>query len=274
MYKTKIEWAETTWNPVTGCLHGCEYCYARRIADRFKGFSLADEDNACAFRFVESNHHTIAEVEALMSRRDKTGRIISAPYPFSFRPTLHSYRLDEPARWKKPRNIFVCSMGDLFGEWVPDQWIEQILEACDNASQHRYLFLTKNSDRYAYIDDLLPHHRRPPHVAEMWFGQSYTGIGDYRPITTSVMRQTFVSIEPILHSLTERDVVNIAATNDWVIVGAETGNRKDKIIPKKEWIQEIADICLQEGTFVFMKESLRDLMGDDFKQEFPWGCEL
>lgn len=272
MYKTKIDWAETTWNPVTGCLHGCEYCYARRIAERFGGASETHNNECCnECQWITEGTGEIHSLNEPIFDFD-SGR--NAPFPFDFDPTFHRYKLDEPQRWKKPRNIFVCSMGDLFGEWVPNQWIEQILEACDNASQHRYLFLTKNSDRYAYIDDLLPRHRRPPHVAEMWFGQSYTGIGDYRPITTSVMRQTFASIEPILHSLTERDVVNIAATNDWVIVGAETGNRKDKIIPKKEWIQEIADICLQEGTFVFMKESLRDLMGDDFKQEFPWGCEL
>lgn len=37
MDKTKIEWCDSTWNPVTGCLHGCEYCYARQIAERFRG---------------------------------------------------------------------------------------------------------------------------------------------------------------------------------------------------------------------------------------------
>ncbi|MFR1061782.1 MAG: DUF5131 family protein [Enterocloster sp.] len=58
-------------------------------------------------------------------------------------PTFHKYRLNEYQN-KKSRNIFVCSMADLFGEWVPDEWIEEVFEACDNAPQHNYLFLTKN----------------------------------------------------------------------------------------------------------------------------------
>ena len=90
----------------------------------------------------------------------------------------------------------------------------------------------------------------------------------------------WVSIEPIHERLLPEWFVSSIGSDDgqciefrrweWVVIGAETGNRKDKIIPKKEWIQEIADICLQEGTPVFMKESLRGLMGSDFKQEFPW----
>ena len=60
------------------------------------------------------------------------------------------------------------------------------------------------------------------------------------------------------------------ARTDWVIVGAETGNRKNKVIPKKEWIMEILDECRERGKPIFMKESLREIMGTDFVQEFPW----
>ncbi len=59
-------------------------------------------------------------------------------------------------------------------------------------------------------------------------------------------------------------------TADWVIIGAETGNRKGKVVPKKDWVMKIAEECEYSGIPVFMKESLRDLMGDDFRQEFPW----
>lgn len=286
--KTKIDWADATWNPVTGCLHGCEYCYARKIANRFKGFDVPGGMNG------DTDTDWIQTINALklMQIRDrrliyqyscdtpfkkmvfgKTGwlsKTITAPYPFGFEPTFHRYKLDEPEKWKKPRNIFVCSMGDLFGAWIADEWIQEVLQACEAAPQHRYLFLTKNPDRYVHLADLLPYKRRPPYVAEMWFGRSYTGICNYRHIYTSAARRTFISIEPLLHSISENDAITIAAFNDWIIIGAETGNRKGKVIPKKEWIQEIVDICLQEGTPVFMKESLRDLMGDDFRQEFPW----
>lgn len=268
--KTKIDWADATWNPVTGCLHGCKYCYARQIAERFKGFSLADEDNACAIRFVESNHHTIAEVEAPMTRRDKTGRIISAPYPFSFRPTLHRYRLYEPVYWKKPRNIFVCSMADLFGEWVPNAWIWEVFETCEAAPQHRFLFLTKNPSRYKGLKDLLPLHRHPPAVAEMWFGHSYTGKGDYKPTCIHPVHSRFISIEPLLHDLSEQDMMVVAAANDWIIIGAETGHRKGKVMPKKSWVEGIVYYAKKNNVPVFMKESLMGIMGDDFLQEFPW----
>ncbi|MCL2461960.1 MAG: phage Gp37/Gp68 family protein, partial [Defluviitaleaceae bacterium] len=74
--------------------------------------------------------------------------LADAPYPFYFKPTFHRYRLGEPARMKKPKNIFVCSMADMFGDWVPDEWIKAVFEACEAIPRHRYLFLTKNPARY------------------------------------------------------------------------------------------------------------------------------
>ena len=288
--KTKIDWCDATWNPVTGCLHGCKYCYARQIADRFKGFSLADEDNACAIRFVESNHHTIAEVEAPMTRRDKTGRIISAPYPFSFRPTLHRYRLYEPAYWKKPRNIFVCSMADLFGEWVPDEWIETVINACLAAPQHRYLFLTKNPGRYCHLERA----GIMPKGDNFWFGATFDHSnwpghdGPHeipgRPTTFALHgkmvhdagdfyypaypeKNRFVSFEPLLYDIG----AHIGSTGaQWHIIGAETGNRKGKVATQREWVEHIVEYSDKNHIPVFMKESLRGLMGDDFRQEFPW----
>ena len=110
MNKTKIEWCDSTWNPVTGCYHGCEYCYARRIACRFGDFSTIDGN---IVKVINANTSTpLYEVKYK----------VKSPYPGKFTPTLHRYRLDEPVRWKKPRNIFVCSMADLFGDWVPDEW--------------------------------------------------------------------------------------------------------------------------------------------------------
>ena len=74
-----------------------------------------------------------------------------APYPWFFLPTLHRYRLDQPSKWSEPRTIFVCSMADLFGKWVPDEWITEVFRACDAAPRHRYMFLTKNPKRYAEL---------------------------------------------------------------------------------------------------------------------------
>lgn len=111
MNRSKIEWCDSTWNPVTGCLHGCEYCYARGIAKRF-GFGAYEPD---------INKRVLLEPPVSAGKK--------VPYPFNFEPTFHKYRLDEYSI-KKGRTIFVCSMADLFGEWVPDEWIEEVFAAC------------------------------------------------------------------------------------------------------------------------------------------------
>lgn len=270
--KTKIDWADATWNPVTGCLHGCEYCYARRIAERFRpeyvsgmyGTNESEVSSRTNYELKEPMRRCRYESDGVKLLYEKTA------YPFGFVPTFHRYRLEEPQRWKKPRNIFVCSMADLFGEWVPVEWIRQVLEACDAAPQHRFLFLTKNPSRYKELENLLPLHRRPPAVAEMWFGHSYTGTGDYKPMQLHPAHSRFVSIEPLLHDFSEQDMMVVAATNDWIIIGAETGHRKGKVIPKKSWVNGIVYYAKRNNVPVFMKESLREIMGGDFKQEFPW----
>lgn len=259
--KTKIDWADSSWNPVTGCLHGCEYCYARKIAHRFGGFIQEDNPNTGTWVTRNTNQPPVAVFTAPQERRDKSGMRVSAPYPLFFMPTLHSYKLGEPVRWTKGRNIFVCSMADLFGEWVPDEWIRMVFEACQIAFQHRYLFLTKNPARYYE----LAKDWKLPRLNAFWYGTSITN-----PETKyfwSALHHCFLSIEPLLQDFGESAVdPNI----EWVIIGAETGNRKDRVRPKKEWVDNIVRACDEAGIPVFMKESLRALMGADFRQEFPW----
>ena len=262
--KTKIDWCDATWNPVTGCEHRCPYCYAKGIAERFGTNWLPDEnpdDYKCVLDGTET--HAILELDGMQARKQKDGRIVPAAFPLGFTPTLHRYRLDGSQQWKQPRNIFVCSMADLFGDWVPLEWIQEVFEACEAAPQHRYLFLTKNPKRYAdlYAKNILPIRKR------YWYGTTVTSpeqpffyikVPDDNP-------HTFVSIEPIMGSFGK-----IKDLPDWVIVGAETGNRKGRVAPQKEWIDGIATECKRCRTPIFMKESLRDLMGSDFRQEFPW----
>jgi protein gp37 len=110
-----IGWAAFSWNPVTGCRHNCPYCYARDIAKRF--------------------------------------------YPEKFEPTFRPERLSAPAETPIPkrnggnsRNVFVCSMVDLFGTWVLDHWINEVFTACRTNPQWNYIFLTKNPKRYIGLD--------------------------------------------------------------------------------------------------------------------------
>ena len=201
------------------------------------------------------------------------------PYPYYFSPTFHRYRLGEPQSWKKPRNIFVCSMADLFGEWVPDEWIDDVIKATQRALQHRYLFLTKNPERYGEWLERFEEGRisELDEVENCWFGASASNNAELERANRSSAQ--WVSIEPIRERI-ETDEDQFMEFNpytgserkrwEWVVIGAETGNSKNKVAPKREWIDDIATACADYGTPVFMKESLRDLMGDDFKQEFPW----
>lgn len=234
MNKTKIDWCDSTWNPVTGCMHGCEYCYAKGIATRFGG-------NALGVNHV-LNEPFIAKGKA-------------QPYPFGFVPTFHRYRLNEYSE-KQGRNIFVCSMADLFGSWVPDSWIEEVFATCEKASQHNYLFLTKNPKRYEELGEK----GMLPDSPNMWFGFSQT-----ETINKSLYipaGNIFVSVEPILKETRP-------CLTDWVIVGAETGRRKDKVIPKREWIEQIVEDCRKHGIPVFMKSSLAEIWEEPLIQEFP-----
>lgn len=256
---TKIDWADATWNPVTGCLHGCEYCYARGIAQRFGKCKIRDLPKSSAFADLEEPYRT------------GEGRI--NPYPYEFLPTFHRYRLNEPQHWKKPRNIFVCSMADLFGDWVPDEWIKQVFEACEAAPQHRYLFLTKNPDRYKelYEKGIMP---TGVNAWNKWFGCTITKPANpffYNDLYgNGIDHNGFLSIEPIHEDFEPMQFDPDELGVKWIIVGAETGTRKGKIIPEREWIEHIVQTCNASGIPIFMKESLRDLMGDDFRQEFPW----
>lgn len=255
--KTKIDWCDASWNPVTGCLHDCDYCFARRIAARF-GAHVKNWQ-------WEQIHELEAPWETTLYQADRVTveKKSPCPYPFDFEPTFHKYRLDEPQKWKKPKTVFVCSMADLFGKWVPDGWIDQVFQSCMKAPQHRYLFLTKNPKRYSQLYDrgILPAGN-----LDMWLGTTVTRPGEY--FFCEKQANTFVSIEPMLERFTEKAAADVTCA-DWVILGAETGNRKDKVTVEKEWVMDIARECRAWGRPVFMKESLRDIIGADFAQEYP-----
>ena len=263
MDKTKIDWADASWNPVTGCMHVCEYCYARRIAERF-GSKQKPESIECSVLNAPvrcTDFYSYMRMAGISA-----GKV--QPYPFDFFPTFHRYKLGEPQRWKKPRNIFVCSMADLFGDWVPDEWIEQVFEACEAAPQHKYLFLTKNGKRYLE----LARKGIMPDTDNFWYGCSVTRPD--APFFFSNKCKTFASIEPILEPFDWVPGLKHIGLPDWIIVGAETGNRKNKVRPEKDWLGGIVNGCAEHNIPLFMKESLRELMGADFRQELPWEVKL
>ena len=277
MNATKIDWCDVTWNPVTGCLHNCPYCYARRIAERFGGYTSAGEK----ITFCPQNGKIAELHEHPLLLRDGGGKVKKAPFPFGFKPTFHRYRLDEPQHAKKPQTVFVCSMADLFGEWVPLRWVRDVLDACAAAPQHRYLFLTKNPKRYADLMNiaLLPWNEN--HVEDsFWYGISVTtqaakeqAVDVHRKLLSGEWDvNLFWSVEPMLEPIYLK-YIPWDLPPAWVIIGAETGNRKGKVVPKREWVKHLADECAEIGIPIFYKDSIRKLFPDLPESRFPWKPE-
>lgn len=262
MNKTKIDWADYTWNPVTGCRHGCPYCYAEKQSRRFSGDVRLNISGAQRWQ----NTDLFVLDEPLDA---PNGRHIS--YPYGFNPTLHRYRLDTLQQFKTGVNVFVCSMADLFGAWVPNEWIQMVMDACAKYPQNNYLFLTKNPARYGQLaaNGLLPHE------ANYWYGTTVTRMSELDRIqqlqSLPSEARRFVSIEPILEPifLCLRPDTGAAPLVDWIIVGPETGNRKGKVKPSRAEIITIVEEAQQNKVPVFLKDKLAPIMGEKLIQEFP-----
>ena len=288
MNRSKIEWCDMTWNPITGCLNNCEYCYAKRLIKRFsdypnnrlcaeyeKPIEIYHGDFAPRYKSEGEGFYTKGIPMPKLTKKTYTDEGAFVPYPYRDMPTFHTYRLDEPQKITRPQNIFVCSMADLFGDWIPDEWIKEVFNACEKAPQHNYLFLTKNPERYVRLADSLPQNDNfwygstmTNHLDKAWYydGKSYRAINTNHPY-----HRKFISIEPMQGEFYKgvqlRDFTSMFG---WIIVGAETGNRKDKIIPKREWIENIVESCKNSEIPLFMKNSLTGVWGEPLIQEYPW----
>lgn len=227
MKKTKIDWCDSTVNPVVGCQHGCKYCYARKINTRF---------------------HFI---------------------PCWEQPQFFPNRLKDFYS-KKPKSIFIDSMSDV--AFWETEWAEQILKAIKENPQHNYIVLSKKPSKYTRVF--------PDTYKNIFFGATATStasfvqpcvVGELAAYHTATKNKVFLSVEPLLDRLYGIALGNLKRWISVVIIGAETGNRKGKVIPQKEWIDDIVKQCDFAGIPVFMKESLRKIMGDDFRQDkLPW----
>ena len=264
MNKSAIDWCDFTWNPVTGCRHGCAYCYARTMARRFCGDTRINRNDPQMDRFLDKNGRAYYH----LAQPFKTQRGAVCLVPAGFEPTFHEYRLPDPTRKKKPATIFVVSMGDLFAEEIPAAWIDKVFQACEAAPQHNYMFLTKNPRRYQRLSaaGILPQR------SNFWYGTSVP-----TPDTHFFERagyNTFISVEPISETFEGAGKAisqEVVRKLGWIIIGAETGNRKGKIYPERSWIEPIIEAAREAGVPVLMKDSaeLRAAWGDDLVREFP-----
>ena len=241
--KNKIGWCNLTWNPVWGCRNNCEYCYARGIAKRFWKQMWK----------IEANHQWKEHPVWAW-----TGDHLSGLK--DFKPTFLEAQFDKKLP-QKTQKIFVGSMSEIY--YWKDEWIEKVLEKVKLYPQHIFQFLTRYPE--VYDKYIFP--------KNCWLGVTITKEEDkkrgipYLFITSCNI--TFVSVEPLLGPV---DPVAFSNANiDWVIIGAETGNRKDKVIPKREWVENIIDYCEEKNIPVYLKDSLRKIYPSWVKwiKEFP-----
>ena len=259
MNKSLIEWCDFTWNPVTGCQHGCLYSYAAKQATRFSGNVLINKTSE-QLRKEWDERGTRWVLKKPF--KNEIGKV--PPFPVKFEPMFREYCLPMPAQKKKPAVIFVVSMGDLFGEWVPDEWIRRVFGAAQAAPWHTYLFLTKNPSRYLQLDymGLLPHENN------FWYGSTVANEDAAAMYTMQgVAINSFWSMEPLLGPV---DMSAAEGLPQWVILGAETGNRADKVTPRREWVDQITQFCAENEIPVFYKDNLRAHFPDLPPSASPW----
>lgn len=168
------------------------------------------------------------------------------PQEVTYRPE----ELDKIAQIKEPSRIFICSTHDLFGEWIPDKWIFDIITKLQNYPQHTFLLLTKNPKRYINWT----------FRENFWIGQTITS-GKEEVCLPMQNKISFLSIEPLFGEITHP-----FEPYNWIIIGALTGNKR--FPPKQEWIKNI----LLRNKFnipIFMKNNLKPYYKGKLRQEFP-----
>ncbi len=183
-----IEWTDATWNPVSGCTKitaGCDFCYAERFAERFRG-------------------------------------VPGHPFEHGFDLTLKPDRLLQPLQWRRPRRIFVNSMSDLFHKEIPTAFIDRVFDTMEKANWHTYQVLTKRSSLLVrYLRHRYGTAKAPAHI---WLGVSVEDAQNtvrLKHLKAAQASIKFVSFEPLLASVGPVDLTGI----DWAIVGGESGPR-------------------------------------------------
>ena len=213
--RSSIEWTDETWNPATGCVKisdGCKHCYAERFAERFRGVK---------------NH----------------------PYEEGFDPTLRPDRLDQPYSWRTPRMVFVNSMSDMFGDFVPDEYLARVFQVMRATPQHTYQVLTKRADRLRAWTSTQSWLADAKHI---WLGVSVEnkkyGVPRIEHLRRGIAGCRFLSVEPLLEDVGKLDLRSI----DWVIVGGESGPGARRMDPA--WVRSVRDQCIEQCVAFFFKQ--------------------
>ena len=218
MYNSKIEWVDSSWNPVMGCTKistGCKNCYALAMIRRYAGRKGWPPDE-----------HAV---------------------------TLFPERLELPVRWTRPRRIFVCSMSDLFHEDVPFEFIAHVWRLMDFCYWHTFMVLTKRGERLQELDAWLTARGvSAPAPANVWLGVTIEEpMWSYRADFIRGYPRTFVSFEPMLGSFA--GYPGVLDDIDWVICGAESGSQRRPF--EMRWARDLKDQCVAAGIPFFFKQA-------------------
>jgi protein gp37 len=213
---SKIEWTDSTWNPVRGCTKvspGCKHCYAEVFAERFRG-------------------------------------VKGHPYEQGFDLRLVPEKLTEPFLWSSPRMVFVNSMSDLFQEGVPDEYVVAVAKVMQSTDWHTYQVLTKRSARMRQL--LNTKLSFAAELAHIWWGVSVEnrrhGLPRLEDLKNSAAKTRFLSIEPLLEDLGPLDLSGI----HWVIVGGESGAGARPL--ERSWVKSLRTQCREASIPFFFKQ--------------------
>lgn len=230
MNKTKIEWCDTVWNPVWGCLNSCSYCYARKIAKRFAENIENKEREYCL-----KNNIRYSDISKDLEE---------------FKPVFLESNFSKKLP-KKPSRIFVNSMSDI-AFWDRD-WMLRVLGKIKDNPQHQFLFLTKDPIIY----------RKFVFTKNCILGVSVNIQEDlerirylrYKKYIDKDIDFIFISFEPLLENFLG-DEMDLSDVN-WIIIGGMTG--KKPFYPPEEWIQVIIRQADNLKIPVFEKDNLRKI---------------
>lgn len=249
MNKIVDEWYQYTFNPITGCLSDeCPYCFVRAATKRFSGDPRLNKTTTEYTREKNGNYDLYILDKPIKIRKGRTN-----PFPFGFEPTFHRYRFKQLKTVVQGTTILICNFGDMFGPWVPDEWIERVFAECEVYPQHHFMFLTSYPARYKDLLDkgILRKNKN------FWYGSTVTH--NTSDVFKSQEVNTFIAIEPILEEINPTIIDDF----DWVIVGAENSKREDKVIPKKEWIEKIVTHAKEIKKPIYLKSGLKALYGKE-----------